>query len=124
MLPMDKQHMFVFCRSFEFARPYYIYHQGDYVACEEDGMRPYALLFCLSWFQKKEKKPDPPPQVYDVDLMKAEQEEDPLDIPVLTRARSTQQDDIELTPIVSQSQAQAGPSRLAEHKEYPEAHSV
>ncbi|OAX31973.1 WD40 repeat-like protein [Rhizopogon vinicolor AM-OR11-026] len=97
---------------------------ADYVASKEDGIRPYALLFCLSWFRKKEKKPDPPPQVYDVDLMKAEQEEDPLDIPVPTRARSTQQDDIELTPMVSQSQSEAGPSRLPENKEYPEAQSA
>jgi len=81
--------MFVFCRSFEFVRSDNIYHQADYVASKEDGIRPYALLFCLSWFRKKEKKPDPPPQVYDVDLMKAEQEEDPLDIPVPIRYGSS-----------------------------------
>jgi len=40
------------------------------------------------------------------------------------RARPTQQDDIELTPMVSQSQPEAGHSRLAENKEYPEAQSV
>jgi len=60
-------------------------HQGDYVASDEDGRRPYALLFCLSWFQKKEKKPVPPPQVYDVDLMNPEREEDPLDVPTPTK---------------------------------------
>ncbi|OJA12202.1 hypothetical protein AZE42_03938 [Rhizopogon vesiculosus] len=50
-----------------------IYHQSDYIASEEDGRRPHSLFFCLNWFQKKEKKPDPPHQVYDVDLIKAEQ---------------------------------------------------
>ena len=60
-------------------------HQGDYVASHEDGRRPYALLFCLSWFQKKEKKPDPPPHVYDVDLISPEREEDPLDVPTPTK---------------------------------------
>ncbi|OAX32265.1 WD40 repeat-like protein [Rhizopogon vinicolor AM-OR11-026] len=74
----------------------------DYVASDEDGRRPYALLFCLSWFQKKEKKPDPPPQVYDVDLMNAEREEDPLDVPIPTRVRFVQQDDIAPTSIASQ----------------------
>ena len=64
-------------------------YQGDYVASAEDGRRPYALLFCLSWFQKKEKKPDLPTQVYDTDIIKAEQEEDPLDIPVPTRYGSS-----------------------------------
>ena len=64
-------------------------HQGDYVASDEDGRRPYALLFCLSWFQKKEKKSVPTPQVYDVDLMNAEQEDDPLDVPVPTRYNSS-----------------------------------
>ncbi|OJA19262.1 hypothetical protein AZE42_07101 [Rhizopogon vesiculosus] len=124
MLPLDKQHMFVFFfQSSEFARLHYIYHQGDYVACEEDGIRPYALLFCLSWFQKKEKKPDPPPQVYDVDLMKAEQEEDPLDIPVLTRHGSSLIVR-RITDAVFQSQPEAGRSRLAENKEYPEVQSV
>ncbi|OAX36957.1 hypothetical protein K503DRAFT_801620 [Rhizopogon vinicolor AM-OR11-026] len=75
---------------------------GDYVVSDEDGRRPHALLFCLSWFQKKEKKSVPPPQVYDVDLMDAEREEDPPDVP----------EDIALTPMASQSQSEAGPSRL------------
>ncbi|OJA11801.1 hypothetical protein AZE42_07920 [Rhizopogon vesiculosus] len=57
----------------------------DYIASEEEGRRPYALLFCLSWFHKTEKKPDPTPQVYDVDLVNAEQEDDPLDAPIPTR---------------------------------------
>ncbi|OJA17628.1 hypothetical protein AZE42_08316 [Rhizopogon vesiculosus] len=55
---------------------------GDYVASDEAGRRPHALLFCLSWFQKKEKKFVPQPQVYDVDLINAEREEDPLDVPI------------------------------------------
>ena len=107
-------------------------HQGDYVASDEDGRRPYALLFCLSWFQKKEKKPDPIPQVYDVDLIHAEQVEDPLDVPIPTRYNSSvivkwvtnsfcrvrfvQQEDIGLTPMSSQSQPEAGPSRLPDSK--------
>ncbi|OJA09818.1 hypothetical protein AZE42_12548 [Rhizopogon vesiculosus] len=80
------------------------------IASEEDGRRPYALFFCLSWFQKKEKKPDSTPRVYDVDLMNAEQEEDPLDVP-------------EYIAIASQSQPEAGPSRLQESKEHAEAQS-
>ncbi|OAX33242.1 WD40 repeat-like protein [Rhizopogon vinicolor AM-OR11-026] len=93
----------------------------DYVASEEDGIRPYSLLFCLSWFQKKEKKPDPPPQVYDIDLMNCEQEEDPLDVPIPTRVRFVRQEDIGLTPMASQSQPEAGPSRLPVSEEYAEA---
>ncbi|OAX36948.1 WD40 repeat-like protein [Rhizopogon vinicolor AM-OR11-026] len=92
---------------------------GDYVASDEDGRRPYALLFCLSWFQKKETKPDPPLQVYDIDLMNAEQEEDPLDVLVPTGVRFLQQEDIALTPMASQSQPEAGPSRLPDSKEHP-----
>ncbi|OAX32530.1 hypothetical protein K503DRAFT_805153 [Rhizopogon vinicolor AM-OR11-026] len=51
-----------------------------------------------------------------VDLIKAEQEDNPLDIPVPTRVRSVQQEDNALTAvtITSQSQPEAGPSRLAE----------
>ncbi|OJA08753.1 hypothetical protein AZE42_06089 [Rhizopogon vesiculosus] len=57
----------------------------------------------VTMLQKTEKKPDPQPQVYDVDLMNAEQEEDPLDVPIPTRVRFVQQDDIALTPKASQS---------------------
>jgi len=49
-----------------------IYCQGDYVASEEDGSRPYWLFFFFSWFQEKEKKDDPTPQA---DLMKVGQVE-------------------------------------------------
>jgi hypothetical protein len=42
------------------------------------------LFFCISWFQRKEKKPDPPRQIYDVDLVKEEEEEDRLDVPIPT----------------------------------------
>ncbi|KAJ8579800.1 WD40 repeat-like protein, partial [Rhizopogon salebrosus TDB-379] len=49
---------------------------GDYVAGEEDGVRPYSLFFCLGWFQKTEKTPDPPRQLYDDELMKEQGEED------------------------------------------------
>jgi len=52
--------------------------QGDYVASKDDGIRPYSLFFCLGWCRKHDKKPDLPPQVYDVDLMRAEQEEVPV----------------------------------------------
>ncbi|OAX33238.1 WD40 repeat-like protein [Rhizopogon vinicolor AM-OR11-026] len=94
---------------------------GDYIASDEDGRRPYALLCCLSWFQKKEKKPDPPQQVYDVDLMNAEWEEDPLDVPVPTRVRFVQQEDIALTAMASQPQPGAGPSCFPDSKEHAEA---
>ncbi|OJA11805.1 hypothetical protein AZE42_07926 [Rhizopogon vesiculosus] len=107
MFLSDKRHTFVlpFCR-------------GDYVASDEDGRRPYALLFCLSWFQKKEKKPVPPRQVYDIDLMNAELEEDPLDVPIPTRVRFVQQEDIALTPMADQLQPEAGPSRLPKSTEH------
>ncbi|OJA12198.1 hypothetical protein AZE42_03932 [Rhizopogon vesiculosus] len=98
----------------EFVRSECIHQQRDYVASKEDGRRPYALLFCLSWFQNKEKKPDPTPHIYHVDLMNAEQEDDPLDIPVPTRVRFVQQEDNALTAMTSQSQPEAGPSHLAE----------
>jgi len=49
-----------------------VYCQGDYVASEEDGSRPYSLFFFFSWFQEKEKKPDPTPQA---DLMEVGQVE-------------------------------------------------
>ncbi|KAG2069008.1 WD40 repeat-like protein [Suillus decipiens] len=39
---------------------------GDVVGVD-DGVRPFVLFFCLSWFQKREKKPEPRP-VYDDEL--------------------------------------------------------
>jgi hypothetical protein len=43
-----------------------------------------VLFFCLLWFQQKKKKPAPISQVYDVDLVNAEQEEDMLNVPIPT----------------------------------------
>jgi hypothetical protein len=82
MFLSHQQHMLVLSGLFEVVGPDFIHCQGDCVACEEDGIRPYSFFFCLSWFHKKEKKNEPTPQVYDVDLMKAEQEEDHLDVPI------------------------------------------
>ncbi|KAG1890063.1 hypothetical protein F4604DRAFT_1899102, partial [Suillus subluteus] len=78
---------------------------GDVVGVD-DGRRPFVLFFCLSWFQKKEKKPEPRP-VYEDD----EEEENALDQIVLPPPR-VQHEEIELKTINSQSQAEAGPSRL------------
>ncbi|KAG2361612.1 hypothetical protein BDR07DRAFT_1409084 [Suillus spraguei] len=50
---------------------------GDVVGVD-DGVRPFVLFFCLSWFQKKEKKPEPRP-VYDDDPESDEEEENVLD---------------------------------------------
>jgi hypothetical protein len=58
--------------------------QGDHVAGEEDGRRPYILFFCLLWCQKQEKKENVTLPVYDIDMIKAEQEEDTLDFPIPT----------------------------------------
>jgi len=49
----------------------------------DDGTRPYVLFFCLSWFQKKKKKPDPPRQLYDDELYDNESEH-AVDIPIPT----------------------------------------
>ncbi|KAG1723024.1 uncharacterized protein EDB91DRAFT_1087942 [Suillus paluster] len=49
----------------------FLQYMGDAVGVD-DGTRPYTLFFCLSWFQKKKKKPDVPLPVYDVDLMNDE----------------------------------------------------
>ncbi|OJA12203.1 hypothetical protein AZE42_03928 [Rhizopogon vesiculosus] len=73
--------------------------------------------------QTKEKKPDPPAQVYDVDLMNVEQEDDLLDVPIPTRVRSVQQEDIALTPMASQSKPEAGLSRLPVSKAHAGAQS-
>jgi hypothetical protein len=69
--------------SFE-SQTHGIHRQGDYVACEADRIRPYSLFFCLGWFQKNEKTPDPPRQLYDDELAKEEEEEDRLDVPIPT----------------------------------------
>ncbi|KAG1812156.1 quinon protein alcohol dehydrogenase-like superfamily [Suillus subaureus] len=50
---------------------------GDVVGVD-DGIRPFVLFFCLSWFQKKEKKQEPRP-VYDDELEDDEEEENVLD---------------------------------------------
>ncbi|KAG2038184.1 quinon protein alcohol dehydrogenase-like superfamily [Suillus americanus] len=56
---------------------------GDVVGVD-DGIRPYVLFFCLSWFQKK-KKPDPPRPAYDDDnLDDDESEHAVLDVPIPT----------------------------------------
>ncbi|KAG1859345.1 hypothetical protein DFJ58DRAFT_913170 [Suillus subalutaceus] len=86
----------------------------------DDGIRPFVLFFCLSWFQKKEKRPEPRP-VYDDELEDDEEEENVLDpVPVPPRV---QHEEIELKPVASQSQPEAGPSRLAVADEHSEAQS-
>ncbi|KAG1858850.1 hypothetical protein F4604DRAFT_1906213 [Suillus subluteus] len=55
---------------------------GDVVGVD-DGIRPYVLFFCLSWFQKK-KKLDPPRPVYDDELDDDESEHVIIDIPIST----------------------------------------
>ncbi|KAG2043279.1 hypothetical protein BDR03DRAFT_940983 [Suillus americanus] len=82
---------------------------GDVVGVD-DGIRPYVLFFCLSWFQKKEKKPEPRP-VYDDELEDDEEDENTLD-PVALPPLSVQHEEIELKTITSQSQPEAGSSRL------------
>ncbi|KAG2055093.1 WD40 repeat-like protein [Suillus hirtellus] len=77
----------------------------------DDGKRPYVLFFCLSWFQKKEKKPEPRP-VYDDELEDDETDEDVLDTVALPPR--DQHEEIELKTMISQSQLEAGPSRLVE----------
>ncbi|KAJ8587755.1 hypothetical protein M405DRAFT_842973 [Rhizopogon salebrosus TDB-379] len=84
---------------------------GDYIPGGEDGVRPYSLFFCLGWFQKNEKTPDPP----------RKRRKTRLNVPIpTTRVRLAQQEYIELTPMASQSQSEAGPSctaRGARHRE-------
>ncbi|KAG1870948.1 WD40-repeat-containing domain protein [Suillus tomentosus] len=77
----------------------------------DDGQRPYVLFFCLSWFQKKEKKPEPRP-LYDDELEDDETDEDVLDTVALPPR--DQHEEIELKTMISQSQLEAGPSRLVE----------
>ncbi|KIK35487.1 hypothetical protein CY34DRAFT_812087 [Suillus luteus UH-Slu-Lm8-n1] len=76
----------------------------------DDGERPYVLFFCLSWFQKKKKKDVPPPPVYD-DELEDDEEEDVPD-PVTVPPPRVQHEEIEMKTLASQSQPQAGPSRL------------
>jgi len=70
--------------------------QGDCVASPEDRIRPYSLFFCLGWCRKDEKKPDLPQQVYDIDLMRAEQEE----VPVHTTRHNNSLDSQRFTDII------------------------
>ncbi|KAG1759754.1 hypothetical protein EDD22DRAFT_125982 [Suillus occidentalis] len=74
----------------------------------DDGYRPYVVFFCLSWFQKKEKKPKPQP-VYDDEFDDDDDEEE--NVPAVSPR--VQHEEIELKPITSQAQPGAGPSRLA-----------
>ncbi|KIK32980.1 hypothetical protein CY34DRAFT_813935 [Suillus luteus UH-Slu-Lm8-n1] len=87
----------------------------------DDGYRPYVVFFCLSWFQKKEKKPKPQP-VYDDEFDNDDEEEENVPVPVAVPPR-VQHEEIELKTLGSQSQSQpeAGPSRLAitHHAEAP-----
>ncbi|KAG1760178.1 WD40-repeat-containing domain protein [Suillus occidentalis] len=80
----------------------------------DDGYRPYVFFFCLSWFQKKKKKPEPPPVVYDDEVDGDDEEEENAPVPVAVPPRF-QHEEIELKTLGSQSQSQpeAGPSRLA-----------
>ncbi|KAG1753091.1 hypothetical protein EDD22DRAFT_235859, partial [Suillus occidentalis] len=80
----------------------------------DDGYRPYVVFFCLSWFQKKKKKPEPQPVVYDDEFDGDNEEEENVPVPVPVPPR-TQHEEIELKTLGSQSQSQleAGPSRLA-----------
>jgi hypothetical protein len=86
---------------------------GDVVGVD-DGIRPYVLFFCLSWFQKKKKKPEPPRQLYDDELYDSESEH-AVDIPIpTTRTQIDTDKKTKLTPMsFFQSQPEAGPSRLA-----------
>ncbi|KAG2068979.1 WD40 repeat-like protein [Suillus decipiens] len=83
---------------------------GDVVGVD-DGVRPFVLFFCLSWFQKKEKKPVRQP-VYDDDPESDEEEENVLD-PVAVPPPGVQHEEIELNQVANQSQPEAGPSCLA-----------
>ncbi|KAG2066071.1 WD40 repeat-like protein [Suillus decipiens] len=82
---------------------------GDEVGVD-DGVRPYVVFFCLSWFQKKEKKPARRP-VYDDDSESDEEEENVVQ-PVVV-SPWVQHEEIELKPVVNQSRPETGPSLLA-----------
>ncbi|KAG2748825.1 WD40 repeat-like protein [Suillus brevipes Sb2] len=81
----------------------------------DDGVRPYVLFFCLSWFQKKKKKPDPPRPVYDDEFDDDESEHAVADIPIPTiRTQPDTRKEMKLSPkTFFQPQPEAGPSRLA-----------
>jgi hypothetical protein len=83
---------------------------GDVVGVD-DGIRPFVLFFCLSWFQKKEKKQEPRP-VYDDEVDDDDEEDNALD-PVTMPPPGVRHEEIELKPLAGQSQPEAGPSRLA-----------
>jgi hypothetical protein len=83
---------------------------GDVVGVD-DGIRPFVLFFCLSWFQKKEKKQEPRP-VYDDEVDDDDEEENALD-PVAVPPLGVHHEEIELKTLAGQSQPEAGPSRLA-----------
>ncbi|KAG2068941.1 hypothetical protein BDR04DRAFT_1143544 [Suillus decipiens] len=73
---------------------------GDVVGVD-DRVRQFFLFFCLSWFQKKQKKPEPR-LVYD-DPESDEEEDNVLDSGV-------QHEEIALKPLANQLQPEAGPS--------------
>ncbi|KAG2751104.1 hypothetical protein P692DRAFT_201864061 [Suillus brevipes Sb2] len=83
---------------------------GDAVGVD-DGVRPYVLFFCLSWFQKK-KKLDPPRPVYDDELDDDESEHAVAGVSVPTiRKQLDTHKEMKLTPkTFFQSQPEAGPS--------------
>ncbi|KAG1762205.1 hypothetical protein EDD22DRAFT_1050829 [Suillus occidentalis] len=81
----------------------------------DDGYRPYVVFFCLSWFQKKKKKPEPQPVVYDDEFDGDDEEEENVPVVVPPPSLRVQHEEIELKPMASQSQPEAGPSRLAPH---------
>ncbi|KAG2123454.1 hypothetical protein DEU56DRAFT_983807 [Suillus clintonianus] len=96
---------------------------GDAVGVD-DGNRPFVLLFCLSWFQKKEKRQVPRP-VYDDDPEDDEEEEgeDILNRVAVSPPR-VQYEEIEMNIMAtSQSQPEAGPSHLAVIDEHVEGQS-
>ncbi|KIK34868.1 hypothetical protein CY34DRAFT_612311 [Suillus luteus UH-Slu-Lm8-n1] len=86
----------------------------------DDGYRPYVVFFWLSWFQKKKKKPEPQPVVYDDEFDGDDEEDETVPVPVAVPPR-VQHEEIELQTLASQSQPEAGPSRLAvnNHAEAP-----
>jgi hypothetical protein len=67
----------VFYNSVEFMSSDCNIFQGDVVGVD-DGIRPFVLFFCLSWFQKKEKKQEPRP-VYDDEVDDDDEEDNALD---------------------------------------------
>jgi len=85
----DKLPTCVFYNSVGFMSSDCIIFQGDVVGVD-DGIRPFVLFFCLSWFQKKEKKQEPRP-VYDDEVDDDDEEEnvlDPVAVPPLGYTQS------------------------------------